>query len=214
MLRLIAATFAAITLGGCFSQPGTSHDMTRSTTATAADPLICDQGDTATLVKVVDGDTIDVKLENGAQERIRLIGIDTPERGETCFSEATDRLKALLAGEQVTLKKDKSERDRYGRLLRYVCSADGIFTEGRLVREGLAVPYRYYPDVYYADYLQELGAEATANATGCLFETAMRNSSAAGTACCLICRNGKACGDSCIPADVTCRLKTGCACDG
>ena len=213
MIRLLTTLFAAMLLSGCFGQPANSRDVTRAP-STGADALICTQGEPATLVKVVDGDTIDVKLANGEQERIRLIGIDTPERGETCFTEATDRLKALLADGQVTLMKDKSERDRYGRLVRYVCSAGGIFTEGRLVREGYAVPYRYYPDVYYANYLQELGAEATADATGCLYENAMRNSSASGTACCLICRNGKACGDSCIPHDVTCRLKTGCACDG
>ena len=179
-----------------------------------ADPLICNGGKQAALDRVIDGDTIDVKLDDGEVERVRLIGIDTPERGESCFTEATDYLHELLGDGTVRLIRDKSNRDRYGRLLRYVCSENGIFTEAALVREGLALPYRYAPDTYYADYLQELGAEAAMAKKGCLFGSAMKNSTAAGSACCLICRNGKACGGVCIPADVTCRLPTGCACDG
>jgi hypothetical protein len=111
-MRILVTALASILIGGCFGQPGSSRDITRTT---AADALICSQGEPATLVKVIDGDTIDVKLSNGKEERIRLIGIDTPERGETCFSEATDRLKELLTDGRVALIKDKSERDRYGR---------------------------------------------------------------------------------------------------
>ena len=104
------------------------------------DPLICNGGKQAVLDRVIDGDTIDVKLDDGEIDRIRLIGIDTPERGESCFAEATDYLRKLLGNGRVRLIRDKSNRDRYGRLLRYVCSENGIFTEAALVREGLALP--------------------------------------------------------------------------
>ncbi len=209
--RNLLAALALLLLGGCF---GGQAGSGRGGAIRSVDPLICNGGEQAALDRVVDGDTIDIKLGNGEIERVRLIGIDTPERGESCFAEATDYLRELLGNGRVTLIRDKSNRDRYGRLVRYVCSENDTFTEAALVREGLAVPYRYYPDTYYADYLQELGAEAAMAAKGCLFDSAMKNSAAQGSACCLICRSGKACGDVCIPADVTCRLPTGCACDG
>lgn len=70
---------------------------------------------------VVDGDTINVELDNGRSTRVRLIGIDTPERGE-CFSrKATAAARRIADGRRVVLKGDGSQatRDRYGRLLAY-----------------------------------------------------------------------------------------------
>src|SRR3989338_7374568 len=71
---------------------------------------------------VVDGDTIE--LENG--QRVRYIGIDTPElhhplKPVQCFGkEAKDENEKLVLGKEIILKKDVSETDRYGRLLRYI----------------------------------------------------------------------------------------------
>ncbi|MDP3793405.1 MAG: thermonuclease family protein, partial [Candidatus Uhrbacteria bacterium] len=81
--------------------------------------------DQALVVRVVDGDTIDV-LIGGEQLRVRYIGIDTPEtvdprRPVGCFGkEASARNRELVEGKTVALEKDVSETDRFGRLLRYV----------------------------------------------------------------------------------------------
>lgn len=75
------------------------------------------------LVKVVDGDTVDVRLANGVTHRVRMIGINTPERGRCGYLAATNRLKRMAPqGTRVVLVSDPSQarRDRYGRLLRYV----------------------------------------------------------------------------------------------
>jgi len=73
-----------------------------------------------TVVNVVDGDTIDVRGAGG-QERVRIIGIDTPERGECGFDEASAALSAFIQGKNVELVGGaRDDRDRYGRILRYV----------------------------------------------------------------------------------------------
>jgi endonuclease YncB( thermonuclease family) len=73
------------------------------------------------VVDVVDGDTLDVRASDGTQERVRVIGIDTPERGECGYGEAAIALADLVIGRQVTLVPGaRDDRDRYGRLLRYV----------------------------------------------------------------------------------------------
>jgi len=78
------------------------------------------------VTKVVDGDTVDVRLHSGAQRRVRLIGIDTPEvyGGTECGGPAASRLlkRRLPVGTKVKLVSDPTQDkvDRYGRLLRYV----------------------------------------------------------------------------------------------
>ena len=117
---------------------------------------------TATVTKVVDGDTLHVRLA-GDEEKVRLIGIDTPEthgRGglRECFgSEATSRLRALLPlGTQVRLVRDVEPRDRYGRLLAYVYRApDGLFVNMSLARVAFATILSDPPTVAHA---QDLGA--------------------------------------------------------
>ena len=118
----------------------------------------------AHLERVVDGDTIDVRMGE-TRERVRLIGIDTPERGEPGAAEATARLGALLADRPLYLEADTTDRDRYERLLRYVWTpeADGWTLVNRtLVAEGLARVYLIPPDERYAEQLR--AAEATARA--------------------------------------------------
>ncbi len=108
------------------------------------------------LVAVVDGDTVRVDV-HGRVERVRLIGIDTPEtkdprRPVQCFGrQASARAHALLDGHRVYLAGDPTQdrRDRYGRLLAYLWRDDGLFYNERVVAEGYAheytyaVPYRY-----------------------------------------------------------------------
>lgn len=104
--------------------------------------------------RVIDGDTIE--LENG--ERVRYIGIDTPETVDPrkpvqCFGvEASQRNKELVEGKRVWLVKDVTDRDRYGRLLRYVYlgdpqSPESVFVNLELVKEGFAHSYSYPPDI-------------------------------------------------------------------
>lgn len=114
------------------------------------------------VVKVVDGDTIHVNI-NGIVEKIRLIGINTPETVDPrkpveCFGpEASSRAKDLLQSKQVYLEKDQSQqdRDRYGRLLRYVTTKDGLFYNKEIIRQGYANEYTYkYPYKYQQEFMQ------------------------------------------------------------
>jgi micrococcal nuclease len=104
------------------------------------------EGTPAQVTNIVDGDTIDV-LINGAEYRVRYILVNTPERGELFYSEATAANAALVSGQTVTLVEDVSETDRYGRLLRYVYLADGTFVNEELVRQGYAQIATFPPDV-------------------------------------------------------------------
>lgn len=101
-------------------------------------------GETATVVHIVDGDTIDVRL-HGQTVRVRYIGVNTPERGEACYAEATNHNQVLVQGKTVTLVRDTSDTDRYGRLLRYIY-ADGLFVNLSLVQDGYAEAKYYAPD--------------------------------------------------------------------
>lgn len=107
------------------------------------------------VVRVIDGDTIQVDID-GSLERVRYIGIDTPEtvhprKGVECFGkEASAKNAALVDGKKVRLVRDVSDRDRYGRLLRYVW-VDDVFVNLELVREGYAQVSTYPPDVEHTD---------------------------------------------------------------
>lgn len=112
----------------------------------------------ATVVSVVDGDTI-VATVNGTRERIRLIGIDTPETKKPdtpvqCFgpeaSAFTGRL--LPAGTALHLERDVEARDRYGRLLAYAYLAEsGVFVNLHIVRQGYARLLTFPPNVAHVD---------------------------------------------------------------
>jgi micrococcal nuclease len=116
----------------------------------------------AQVVKVVDGDTVDVQL-NGQVSRLRLIGINTPETVDPrkpveCYGkEASNRAKALLNGQTVLLENDPSQQDRdvYDRLLRYVWFPDGRLFNLQMVAEGYAYEYTYsVPYKYQAQFKQ------------------------------------------------------------
>src|SRR5687767_10119123 len=77
----------------------------------------------ARLVRVVDGDTIRARVA-GVEERVRYIGIDTPERDQRCFVEATRLNERLLRRGPLRLEFDRERRDRFGRLLAYVYAGD------------------------------------------------------------------------------------------
>jgi micrococcal nuclease len=98
-------------------------------------------------VRVTDGDTVRVELDSGREERVRYIGIDTPEptQGECFADEATAANARLVEGRAVRLVPGEERRDRYGRLLAYVYAGD-VFVNARLLREGFAEPLVVRPN--------------------------------------------------------------------
>jgi len=115
--------------------------------------------------KVIDGDTI--VLESG--EVVRYIGIDTPETNESnndCFAqEAWDINRELVEGKEIKLKKDISDKDKYGRLLRYVW-VDDIFVNEYLIKEGYALSAKYSPDTKYTEQFDNFEEQAEENNLG------------------------------------------------
>ena len=150
--RLVAVAVIAVVVTAC--------------SGTAARPT-SGSGANATVERVVDGDTIIVRA-GGRRERVRLIGIDTPESVKPntpvqCFAiEASNRTKALLPpGTPVRLVGDVEQRDRYKRLLAYVYRArDDLFVNLVLAREGYAVPYTFPPNVAHTAEFVAAAAEA------------------------------------------------------
>lgn len=123
---------------------------------------------TAELERVVDGDTIAVRVGD-REERVRYIGLDTPETVKPnapveCFGhEAHDLNAELLGGEgaPLTLRFDRELRDRYDRLLAYVYrSGDGLFVNARLVAAGAAETLPIAPNTAYAAQLSGLERRA------------------------------------------------------
>ncbi len=129
----------------------------------------------AKMVKVVDGDTIDVEI-NGKTERIRIIGIDTPEvvdprKPVECFGkEASDFAKEVMGNNKtVLLEADptQGERDKYSRLLRYVWVADGREDFGKaMIEYGYAHEYTYNTPYKYRDIYKQAQRTAEENKEG------------------------------------------------
>jgi endonuclease YncB( thermonuclease family) len=94
---------------------------------------------------VIDGDTLRATA-SGLEETVRLVGINAPEHGECWADEATIALGALVGTGSVRLVRDVSDRDQYGRLLRYVLTADGQDVGGLLIDGGDAFARAYPPD--------------------------------------------------------------------
>jgi micrococcal nuclease len=123
--------------------------------------------ETVVIKRVVDGDTVEL----GDGRKLRYIGIDTPEavdlnRPVGCLGgEASSKNKELVEGKTVTLEKDVSETDRYGRLLRYVY-LDEVMINEVLVYEGYAKASTYPPDVKYQERLRIAETNARDNKRG------------------------------------------------
>ncbi len=117
------------------------------------------QDEENTVEEVIDGDTFLLS----SNQKVRLIGINTPEKKQFYYKEARQALKALIGGEKIKLEKDVSERDKYGRLLRYVY-LDDLFVNLEMVKRGFANAFTYPPDVKYAD--EFLNAERFAREQG------------------------------------------------
>ena len=119
-------------------------------------PLACQQPPgVAKVTQVIDGDTI--VIEGGYH--VRYIGVDAPEKDESYYLEAKQANEELVEGKRVRLEKDISNKDKYGRLLRYVY-VDGTFVNAEMVRQGYACAKAYLPDVKYQVYLEAMEKEA------------------------------------------------------
>jgi micrococcal nuclease len=147
---LIVACFTFTALGFYSASNGTSADLPSYPQVEFSSFKPCP------VVRVVDGDTVIVNLE-GKDERVRLIGVDTPETVhpsrpvEEYGREASLFTKNLLTGEQVYLVYDKGSlsRDRYDRILAYLFRApDGLFVNLEIVRQGYGHAYTRYPFKY------------------------------------------------------------------
>jgi micrococcal nuclease len=130
----------------------------------------------AVLVRVIDGDTVLVEM-NGRNQRVRVVGMNTPEsvaenRPVECFGkEAAKRAEELLVvGETIYLEIDETQdsTDQFGRLLRYIWFADGRLYNMQMIAEGFAYEYTYdrgSPPKYQTE-LRAAQADAAANKVG------------------------------------------------
>ncbi len=129
----------ALLLTACVAQPTTLESTVPNT-------------EPAKLVRVIDGDTI-VVIVNNAEESVRLIGIDATEAGECGAAEATIALAQLLKGQPLTLHSNPEggNRDKYNRLLRYVHTPDDDVGM-KLLKEGYVHNFPWYPHPRQEEY--------------------------------------------------------------
>ena len=154
-LHLFVAAVTAFTVAACATSSAPKSSAPSTTSGGA------------TVERVVDGDTI-IGHVGGRRERVRFIGIDTPESVKPntpvqCFAiAASNRTKSLLpAGTPVRLVGDVEQRDKYKRLLAYVYRAkDNLFVNLSLVRDGYAQPYTFPPNVAHTNEFVAAAAEA------------------------------------------------------
>ncbi len=148
---IILILFALMAVGGEMlpqTQTRTDEVSLEASVETAPDAIIPDG--LSPVIRVIDGDTIIVEVD-GVQEKIRLIGVDTPEvvdprKTVQCFGkEASEFTKNILTNARVRLESDPSqgERDRYGRLIRYVFLSDGTLLNKTIIMEGYGHEYTY-----------------------------------------------------------------------
>jgi len=109
--------------------------------------------------RVIDGDTILLDM-NGEQERVRLIGVDTPETVHPTKpvkyfgKEASEFTKSMVEGKRVRLEYDWQRRDKYGRLLAYVYLEDGTFLNAEIIKQGYGFAYTRFPFKYLEEFRQ------------------------------------------------------------
>jgi micrococcal nuclease len=146
---------------------GAAPDVPMTAVPTDPDPLNelpLPEGLDAEVLSIVDGDTIHARVQ-GRDERVRYIGIDTPETGgdrgpQPYGAEARERNRQLVEGQTVRLVLDAQDRDRYGRILAYVYAPDGSFVNAKLVVEGYARVLTVPPNVRFASVFRTLETEA------------------------------------------------------
>ncbi len=108
--------------------------------ATNNQPQTNYQREPAFVTRIVDGDTIHVKIENGSEEIIRFLGINTPEKNKPYYQEAKDFLKEEIENKSIEILRDIEDTDRYNRKLRYVFYNDNLIN-AEIVQNGLATTF-------------------------------------------------------------------------
>lgn len=177
MLRMLLVLIVVVLLAGCGGAvPATAQPTSAAAAQAGRSPspatLSTLHGQPAQVVRVIDGDTVDIKL-NSKPERLRLIGMDTPEVVDPrtvvqCFGkEASARAKELLPeGAEVRVDGDPTQdtRDQYGRLLAYLWLPDGRLFGEVMIAEGYAHEYTFR--VPYQQQAAFKRAEREARAAG------------------------------------------------
>jgi micrococcal nuclease len=160
-LLFLLISLACSGVGSAPAEPSPAIPVATSTPSPGGGPAPPPPGDLeiATVAEVIDGDTIE--LANG--RRVRYIGINTPERDQPYYEEATAANHHLVGGREVQLERDVESIDQYGRILAYVW-VDGILANLEIVRQGFANAFTVPPNVRYEE--QFLAAEREARAAG------------------------------------------------
>ncbi len=159
IILIIAGILAAGFGVDIFRLPELQEALPITTPAPSIPGNVPDGALQAVLVKVVDGDTIDVTI-GGQELTVRYVGIDTPERGEPGYKAAAAANQALLGSGSLWLAQDKTDKDRYGRLLRFIYTDQGVFVNEQMLAQGWAQPLEFKPDVTLAVEFRKLATEA------------------------------------------------------
>lgn len=133
-LQFLAAALVVAACTGADPSPPTNPPSRGNAATTATNP----QGQSAEIAFVLDGDSIEVILDDGSPVEVRLMGINAPEGDECHGDEARAALEALLRQGSATLVTDDEEADQFGRALRYVY-VDGVNVNQSLIETGNAL---------------------------------------------------------------------------
>lgn len=158
----IALALSSLACAAGFTPPTPGGSLNIPTNIPGQPP---EGGEVARVTQIIDGDTIEVEM-NGVGYRVRYVGVNTPERDEACYQDAKNANAALVQGKTVTMVRDESNTDRYGRLLRYIYVGDR-FVNAELVVQGYAEVVVYEPDRRYADTFRQYEQEAANAGRGC-----------------------------------------------
>lgn len=138
---------------------GADPTPTQAPTSTRPLPTPDNSGrQTAQVLNVIDGDTIEVSLA-GANRNVRYIGINTPEHDQPYFEEAVEVNRRLVEGKNVQLEDDLETFDQYGRRLAYVW-VDGVMANLEIIRLGYANAFTVPPNVRYEEQFRQAEQEA------------------------------------------------------
>jgi micrococcal nuclease len=156
-------TLVSTSVAGTMSAPPDSEQDLPVSDGLPQTSISCPECQLVEVNRVIDGDTIDTSIG-----RLRFFGVDTPERGEECFTEATEFTR-LLVGNQVRLENGSRLEDTYGRRLAYVFDRSGNSIDVQLIAGGFGVAWTR--DGQHKDLLVGLEESAKSNRAGCLWAT-------------------------------------------
>jgi micrococcal nuclease len=156
--------FSVLLLASACAQPTQQSNSGQQPPVSDGPPqtvIFCPDCQLVQVTGVIDGDTIDTSIG-----RVRFFGVDTPEIGEECFTEATEFTR-LLVGDQVRLQDGPRLEDTYGRRLAYVFDSQGNSIDVQLIAGGFAVAWTR--DGQHRDVLVGLEESAKSNHAGCFW---------------------------------------------